>query len=167
LVVERIAGAVDGIATLQDEIVEVGAEREADRTLHRIVAAALVVRQGLRDLVLGAVDDIEVVAGPAGHAVVAGIAVQRIVALAADQLVVAGIAGQVVGVVVSSDDVCGRVADALLGARKKSQVFDIGSERERRGGAPHGVHAADIADAALGDDIARDSGVVGIVDAAA
>ena len=58
---ERVAGAVDVGAAGQGQVLDVGAERVADRRLHRV--GALVER--FRHHVAGVVDDVGVVAGAA------------------------------------------------------------------------------------------------------
>ena len=69
-----VAGAVDIGAAGQGQVLDIGAERVADRRLHRV--GALVER--LRHHVAGIVDHVAVVAGTAGHGVGAGPAVDRV-----------------------------------------------------------------------------------------
>ena len=78
-VVERVAGAVDVAAAGQRQVLDIGAERVADRRLHRVGAFA----ERLGHHVAGVVDDVGVVAGAAAHRVGAGAAVERVVAAVA------------------------------------------------------------------------------------
>ena len=106
-----VAGAVDVAAAGQGQVLDIGAERVADRRLHRVGAAAH--GGGFRHHVAGVVDHVGVVAVAAG---------QRVRAYAAVEGVVAAVAGDDVGVA---------VAGAVdVGAAGQGQVVDVGAERE-------------------------------------
>ena len=82
-----VAGTVDVAAASQRQVLDIGAERVADRRLHRVGARV----ERFRHHVAGVVDDVGVVAGAADHGVGAGPAVERVVARAAvDQVAAAG-----------------------------------------------------------------------------
>ena len=105
-----VAGAVDVGAAGQRQVLDIGAERVADRRLHRVGAAAH--GGGFRHHVAGIVDHVDVVAVAAQ---------ERVGACAAIERVVAGVAG---------DDVGEPVAGAVdVGAAGQGQVLDIGAER--------------------------------------
>jgi hypothetical protein len=108
---ERVAGAVDVGAAGQGQVLDIGAERVADRRLHRVGAAAH--GGGFRHHVAGVVDHVGVVAVAAD---------QRVGADAAVEGVVAAVAGDDVGVAVA-----GAVDVAAAG---QGQVVDVGAERE-------------------------------------
>ena len=108
-----IAGAVDVGAAGQGQVVDIGAERVADRRLHHVGAFA----ESLGDRIADIIDDVGVIAEAAGHGVSAGAAVEGVVAA------------------VAGDDVGIAVAGAVdVGAAGQGQVVDIGAERiaERR-----------------------------------
>ena len=88
-----VAGAVDVGAAGQGQVVDIGAEREADRRLHRV--GAFVERLGHH--VADVVDHVGVVAGAADQRVRASAAVERVVAVAAEHDVHAAGAGDLVG----------------------------------------------------------------------
>jgi hypothetical protein len=90
-VVERVAGAVDVGGAGQDQVLDIGAERVADRALDRVSA---LVHQ-LRHRVAGVVDDIGVVAGAARHRVGPGAAVEAVRPAVAGERVVERVAGAV------------------------------------------------------------------------
>src|SRR5262249_57355251 len=121
----------------------VGGQVEADRTLHRVRAAAA----GLVDAVAGVVDHVGIIAGSAGQRVGPGAAIERVIAA------------------VAGDDVVQPVAGARdVGRARQCQVLD----RANDGGAIRGqvvadrtLHRVDAVAAGLVDDIA------GVVDDAA
>ena len=85
-VVARVADAIDVARVGEGEILQVVAQREADRRLHRVSACAPILGDG----VAGIVDDIGVVTGTAGHRVRSGSAVEDIAAeVAGDRIVCA------------------------------------------------------------------------------
>src|SRR6185295_6625982 len=88
-VVELVAGAIDGGGAGQDEILEIGAQRVADRSVDRVDAFARI----LGDDIAGVVDVECVVAGAADHGVGAGAAVDDVVAGIAGDCVVEPVAG--------------------------------------------------------------------------
>ena len=88
----------------------------------------------LRHDVVLVVDEVEVVAGAAGHLVGAGAALQAVGAVVAGQGVVQGAAGKAVVAGIADDGVGKRVAgpvdverDALV---RQREVLDVGTERE-------------------------------------
>ena len=85
---ERVAGAVDGGAAGQRQVLDVRRQREGHRALHQIGAAA----GRLDDAVADVVHHVGVVAGAAGQRIGAGAAVERVVIGAAIERVVAGAA---------------------------------------------------------------------------
>ena len=128
-----VAGAVDVAAAGQGQVLDVGAERVADRRLHGVGALA----DEFRRHVAGIVDDVGVVAGAAHHGVGAGAAIEG---------VVAAVAGEDVGVAVA-----GAVE---VGGPGQGEVLDVGAEREahrrlHQVGAFVGIfghHVADVVD---------------------
>ena len=88
-------------APVRREILEVAAEGKGHRGAHQVGPGG----GALDGLVAGVVDDISVVADPAGHDVDAEAAVQRVVAAEADQRVVAAEPAQHIGGVVAGYDV--------------------------------------------------------------
>jgi hypothetical protein len=111
-VVERVAGAVDLEAGEQLQVLDVGAERVGDGALDRVGAAGQ-AGHALRHGVALVVDEVEIVAGAAGHLVGAGAALQAIGAVVAGQGVVQGAAGKAVVAGIADDGVGKRVAGAV------------------------------------------------------
>ena len=104
----RVAGAVDVGAAGQGQVLDIGAERVADRRLYRVGARV----ERLRDHVAGVIDHVGVVAEAADHGVGADAAVEHVVAA------------------VAGDDVGVAIAGAVdVGAAGQGQVLDIGAER--------------------------------------
>ena len=145
MVPQRVARPL-GRPALQGQVFEVVAQRVVEAGPDRIDA---LVSQ-FDDDIEGAVDDVGIVAGPAGHAVGAGAAVQGVLAQAADQDVVADIAVQAViavaavqgvGGVGGLDDVVAGVARAVQRALHQDQQLDLGHQHVRNRGL-HGVVAA-------------------------
>src|SRR6476659_9146480 len=88
-----VAGAVDVAAAGQGQVLDVGAERVADRRLHGVGAAAH--SGGFRHHVAGVVDDIGVVAVATGQGVRAHAAVEGVVAAVAGDDIGVAVAGAV------------------------------------------------------------------------
>ena len=128
-----VAGAVDVAAAGQGQVLDIGAERVADRRLHGVGALA----DEFRRQVAGIVDDVGIVADAAHHGVGAGATIEG---------VVAAVAGEDVGVTVA-----GAVE---VGGPGQGEVVDIGAEREAHRrlhevGAFAGIfghHVADVVD---------------------
>ena len=80
-------------ASTERQVLDIGAERVADRRLHRVDA----VVERFRDHVADVVDDVGIVAGTAQHGVGARAAVEDIGAVTADERVGSGCADQDVG----------------------------------------------------------------------
>ena len=88
-VVRCVARAVEVGDARQGQVLDVGAQREADGAEDDVVKTFAGI---LRHLVQHAVDDIPVIAFAAGHAVIAGPAIKGVVAVAAEQGIAAAIA---------------------------------------------------------------------------
>ncbi|CAF0856079.1 unnamed protein product [Rotaria sp. Silwood1] len=124
-----VAGAVDVGGAGEDEVLDIGAQREADAAAHEV--RALAHRFGHR--VAGVVDEVGVVARAAGHLVGTGAAVDEVGAgVAGDRVVqlVAGRAEHVVGDV-AGEAVVQLVAGGVdVAGAGQHQALDVGAERE-------------------------------------
>ena len=104
-----------------------------------------------RHLVQRGIDDIDVVAEAAGHAVVIGTAVQRVVTVAGGQRVVACTTGQQVVAKVADQHVGKRGAGGVdVGAAGQRQVFQI----RREGKGDRGLHGVGASRGRFGNHIA-------------
>ena len=93
LVVERVAGAVDGSSAGQYQVFQRGREREADGAVDRI-DAAVGAGQRVRHDVARVIDEVGIVALAAVHVVGADAAIYGVVAVAAVERIVKVAAGQ-------------------------------------------------------------------------
>src|SRR5262245_9308633 len=135
LVVERVAGAVEGGRAGVGEVLHVGGGERVggERRAHLVDAGAGRFGDGLG----GDVDDVDVVAGAAHHGVGAGAADQRVVAVAAVERVVA---------VAARDHVVAGPAGAVEGGSAGvGEILHVGGG-ERVGGE----RGADLVDALAG-----------------
>ena len=143
-----VAGAVDVAAAGQGQVLDIGAERVADRRLHRVGAAAYA--GAFRRHVAGVVDHVGVVAGAADHGVGACAAVEGVVTRTAVERIRARACGDDVGAGAAVDDEAAgrtgvghqRVAVVVEGHRHRRLGDDCRCRRDQR--IVHRVGDADV-----------------------
>jgi hypothetical protein len=126
-----IAGAVDGPASRQGEVIQGRIKGEAHRALHQVCPGP----DCLDDAVGQAVNDIGVIADPAHQCVVPGSSVQEIVPVATIKAVVSSTAIDVVVAEKARKDICFGIARQSVPQRVSSAVDDRGP-RSRSGSPP-------------------------------
>src|SRR5262249_27602433 len=127
VIVQAVAGAVDGVRAVENQIFEAVAEYVGDGAVD---AVDIGNPAALQDLVADVVDEILVAARAADHAVSPGLSGELVGAAIAGQRVVAVTTVQVVVVVVAGDLVAERVAGTEKRGTRQRQVLDEVAEIE-------------------------------------
>ena len=147
-VVAVISGTGDRQGAGDDQVFNVGRQRDADRTVDRVGALGSILGHHVKR----AGDDIGIVVGAAAHRVGTAAAIERIVAATAKHRVVTQVAGQHVGRRVTGQYVRQCIADAVDHCCPgQGQVFD----KTRQRGGDRCLHRIDAAARQLLDDIGR------------